>query len=188
VVNAVKTRLVHAAVRHLLRQSPHWTGDIPISQEDMLAVPRVRAAPTLVTAAELGLAETAEAAVHGIDTMGGREVNDLYFTDCVRTGAGSDIDTASTVPLRKSPSTRRFCSSLPNFSYEAAVIAAVPSRARPSSGTARRCAAAVGQLEPLLAGPDLAPAEVVDRGHEVVLLISQSQDASPVYSSSITSV
>jgi endo-cleaving rubber dioxygenase len=36
VVNAVKTRLVHAAVRHLLQQSPHWTGDIPISQEDML--------------------------------------------------------------------------------------------------------------------------------------------------------
>ncbi|MGJ6966909.1 oxygenase MpaB family protein [Streptosporangium sp. G11] len=36
VVEAVKTRLVHAAVRHLLRQSPHWTGDIPISQEDML--------------------------------------------------------------------------------------------------------------------------------------------------------
>ncbi len=36
VVNAVKTRLVHAAVRHLLQQSPHWTGDIPISQTDML--------------------------------------------------------------------------------------------------------------------------------------------------------
>ncbi|MFD9893282.1 oxygenase MpaB family protein [Amycolatopsis sp. NPDC059027] len=36
VVNAVKTRLVHAAVRHLLKQSPHWTGDIPISQNDML--------------------------------------------------------------------------------------------------------------------------------------------------------
>ncbi|HEX4816838.1 MAG TPA: oxygenase MpaB family protein [Nonomuraea sp.] len=36
VVEAVKTRLVHAAVRHLLQQSPHWTGDIPISQEDML--------------------------------------------------------------------------------------------------------------------------------------------------------
>ncbi|WP_020673182.1 oxygenase MpaB family protein [Amycolatopsis nigrescens] len=35
-VDAVKTRLVHAAVRHLLRQSPHWTGDIPISQNDML--------------------------------------------------------------------------------------------------------------------------------------------------------
>jgi hypothetical protein len=32
----VKTRLVHA-VRHLLRKSPHWTGDIPISQEDTLA-------------------------------------------------------------------------------------------------------------------------------------------------------
>ncbi|MGW0733960.1 oxygenase MpaB family protein [Streptomyces sp. NPDC002851] len=36
VVNAVKTRLVHAAVRHLLPQSPHWSGDIPISQYDML--------------------------------------------------------------------------------------------------------------------------------------------------------
>ena len=36
VVNAVKTRLVHAAVRHLLPQSPHWTGAIPISQNDML--------------------------------------------------------------------------------------------------------------------------------------------------------
>jgi hypothetical protein len=35
-VNAVKTRLVHAAVRHLLQQSPHWDGTIPISQEDML--------------------------------------------------------------------------------------------------------------------------------------------------------
>lgn len=35
-VNSVKTRLVHAAVRHLLPQSPHWSGDIPISQEDML--------------------------------------------------------------------------------------------------------------------------------------------------------
>ncbi|TYB56139.1 DUF2236 domain-containing protein [Nonomuraea sp. PA05] len=36
VVECVKTRLVHAAVRHLLQQSPHWGGDIPISQEDML--------------------------------------------------------------------------------------------------------------------------------------------------------
>jgi endo-cleaving rubber dioxygenase len=35
-VTAVKTRLVHAAVRHLLPQSPHWTGEIPISQNDML--------------------------------------------------------------------------------------------------------------------------------------------------------
>ncbi|MFC7310442.1 oxygenase MpaB family protein [Streptomyces monticola] len=35
-VNSVKTRLVHAAVRHLLQQSPHWGGDIPISQNDML--------------------------------------------------------------------------------------------------------------------------------------------------------
>ncbi|MGA6161642.1 oxygenase MpaB family protein [Amycolatopsis magusensis] len=36
IVEAVKTRLVHAAVRHLLPQSPQWTGDVPISQEDML--------------------------------------------------------------------------------------------------------------------------------------------------------
>lgn len=36
VVNAVKTRLVHAAVRHLLQQSPYWTDGIPISQTDML--------------------------------------------------------------------------------------------------------------------------------------------------------
>ncbi|MDP9793303.1 hypothetical protein J2S43_001815 [Catenuloplanes nepalensis] len=40
VVTAVKTRLVHAAVRHLLPQSPHWAGvadeDIPISQRDMM--------------------------------------------------------------------------------------------------------------------------------------------------------
>ncbi|GAA1232947.1 oxygenase MpaB family protein [Prauserella halophila] len=40
VVECVKTRLVHAAVRHLLPQSPHWAGraaeEIPISQEDML--------------------------------------------------------------------------------------------------------------------------------------------------------
>jgi hypothetical protein len=36
IVQSVKTRLVHAAVRHLLQQSPHWGGDIPISQEDML--------------------------------------------------------------------------------------------------------------------------------------------------------
>ncbi|RVX39860.1 uncharacterized protein DUF2236 [Nonomuraea polychroma] len=36
VVEAVKTRLVHAAVRHLLKSSPHWSGPIPISQEDML--------------------------------------------------------------------------------------------------------------------------------------------------------
>jgi hypothetical protein len=35
-VTAVKTRLVHAAVRHLLPQSPHWHGEIPISQNDML--------------------------------------------------------------------------------------------------------------------------------------------------------
>lgn len=40
IVTAVKTRLVHAAVRHLLPQSPHWTGaadeDIPISQADIM--------------------------------------------------------------------------------------------------------------------------------------------------------
>ncbi|MGW7517684.1 oxygenase MpaB family protein [Streptomyces sp. NPDC054796] len=35
-VNSVKTRLVHAAVRHLLQQSPHWGDTIPISQNDML--------------------------------------------------------------------------------------------------------------------------------------------------------
>ncbi|MFJ3670412.1 oxygenase MpaB family protein [Streptomyces sp. NPDC090106] len=40
-VEAVKTRLVHAAVRHLLPQSPHWTRTsggqaVPISQADML--------------------------------------------------------------------------------------------------------------------------------------------------------
>lgn len=39
-VEAVKTRLVHAAVRHLLPQSAQWTGaapeEIPISQLDML--------------------------------------------------------------------------------------------------------------------------------------------------------
>jgi len=35
-VTAVKTRLVHAAVRHLLPQSPHWDGEIPISQNDIL--------------------------------------------------------------------------------------------------------------------------------------------------------
>ncbi|MFC7534601.1 oxygenase MpaB family protein [Actinoplanes sp. GCM10030250] len=40
IVTAVKTRLVHAAVRHLLPQSPQWTGaadeDIPISQRDIM--------------------------------------------------------------------------------------------------------------------------------------------------------
>lgn len=36
VVEAVKTRLVHAAVRHLLQQSSHWPDEIPISQNDML--------------------------------------------------------------------------------------------------------------------------------------------------------
>ncbi|NME81225.1 oxygenase MpaB family protein [Rhodococcus sp. 105337] len=39
-VTAVKTRLVHAAVRHLLPQSPHWEHaapeNIPISQHDMM--------------------------------------------------------------------------------------------------------------------------------------------------------
>lgn len=39
IVTAVKTRLVHAAVRHLLPQSPHWPASVsgaPISQADML--------------------------------------------------------------------------------------------------------------------------------------------------------
>ncbi|MDA3650118.1 DUF2236 domain-containing protein [Saccharopolyspora indica] len=40
IVTCVKTRLVHAAVRHLLPQSPHWAGvapeDVPISQADMM--------------------------------------------------------------------------------------------------------------------------------------------------------
>ncbi|MBL7498251.1 DUF2236 domain-containing protein [Frankia sp. CNm7] len=40
IVTCVKTRLVHAAVRHLLPQSPEWSGaapeDIPISQADMM--------------------------------------------------------------------------------------------------------------------------------------------------------
>ncbi|GIE33827.1 secreted protein [Actinoplanes italicus] len=40
IVTAVKTRLVHAAVRHLLPQSPYWTKvadeDIPISQADIM--------------------------------------------------------------------------------------------------------------------------------------------------------
>ena len=40
IVTCVKTRLVHAAVRHLLPQSPHWAQsadeDIPISQDDIM--------------------------------------------------------------------------------------------------------------------------------------------------------
>jgi hypothetical protein len=40
IVTSVKTRLVHAAVRHLLPQSSHWQAaadeDIPISQRDMM--------------------------------------------------------------------------------------------------------------------------------------------------------
>ena len=40
IVTAVKTRMAHAAVRHILPQSPHWAGrapeDIPISQHDMM--------------------------------------------------------------------------------------------------------------------------------------------------------
>ncbi len=40
IVTCVKTRLVHAAVRHLLPQSPYWSAvadeDIPISQRDMM--------------------------------------------------------------------------------------------------------------------------------------------------------
>lgn len=35
-VSSVKTRLVHAAVRHLLPQSPHWSGAVPISNRDIL--------------------------------------------------------------------------------------------------------------------------------------------------------
>lgn len=35
-VSVTKTRLVHAAVRHLLPQSPHWTGATPISNADIL--------------------------------------------------------------------------------------------------------------------------------------------------------
>lgn len=40
IVTCVKTRMVHAAVRHLLPQSPHWTATadqtVPISQRDMM--------------------------------------------------------------------------------------------------------------------------------------------------------
>jgi hypothetical protein len=40
IVTSVKTRMAHAGVRHLLPQSPHWTGvadeDRPISQRDIL--------------------------------------------------------------------------------------------------------------------------------------------------------
>ena len=37
IVTTVKTRLVHASVRHLLPQSPHWPdGAIPISQADIM--------------------------------------------------------------------------------------------------------------------------------------------------------
>ena len=40
IVTAVKTRMAHAGVRHLLPQSPHWNGvadeDKPISQRDIL--------------------------------------------------------------------------------------------------------------------------------------------------------
>ena len=40
IVTCVKTRLVHAAVRHLLPQSPHWPAvadeEIPISQRDIM--------------------------------------------------------------------------------------------------------------------------------------------------------
>ncbi|MFD5178168.1 oxygenase MpaB family protein [Nocardia sp. NPDC058379] len=40
IVTCVKTRLVHAAVRHLLPQSPHWVHsadeDVPISQNDIM--------------------------------------------------------------------------------------------------------------------------------------------------------
>lgn len=40
IVTCVKTRMIHAAVRHLLPQSPHWAAaadeDVPISQRDMM--------------------------------------------------------------------------------------------------------------------------------------------------------
>ncbi|MEV0436577.1 oxygenase MpaB family protein [Nocardia sp. NPDC050413] len=40
IITCVKTRLVHAAVRHLLPQSPHWVQsaeeDVPISQNDIM--------------------------------------------------------------------------------------------------------------------------------------------------------
>ncbi|WP_067691153.1 oxygenase MpaB family protein [Nocardia jejuensis] len=37
IVTCVKTRIIHAAVRHLLPQSPHWPSDVtPISQDDVM--------------------------------------------------------------------------------------------------------------------------------------------------------
>ncbi|GED97102.1 oxygenase MpaB family protein [Gordonia crocea] len=37
IVTSVKTRMIHAAVRHLLPQSPHWPKQyVPISQEDLM--------------------------------------------------------------------------------------------------------------------------------------------------------
>lgn len=58
VVTAVKTRLVHAAVRHLLPQSPYWTRSadqpVPISQRDLLVTWHSLATFTM----------------HGIDTWG----------------------------------------------------------------------------------------------------------------------
>ncbi|GAA1481417.1 oxygenase MpaB family protein [Gordonia sinesedis] len=37
IVTCVKTRMIHAAVRHLLPQSPHWPSDeVPISQDDLM--------------------------------------------------------------------------------------------------------------------------------------------------------
>ncbi|WP_227982107.1 oxygenase MpaB family protein [Nocardia spumae] len=37
IVTCVKTRIIHAAVRHLLPQSPHWpSGHTPISQDDLM--------------------------------------------------------------------------------------------------------------------------------------------------------
>ncbi|MBN6052590.1 DUF2236 domain-containing protein [Nonomuraea sp. RK-328] len=73
VVEAVKTRLVHAAVRHLLKSSPHWPGPIPISQEDMLVTWH-----TLATYSMRGMREwrvrisSAEAAgyLHSLQVMG----------------------------------------------------------------------------------------------------------------------
>ncbi|MGN0065428.1 MAG: hypothetical protein ACI379_14415 [Nocardioides sp.] len=40
IVTAVKTRMAHAAVRHILPQSPHWANrapeDVPISQANIM--------------------------------------------------------------------------------------------------------------------------------------------------------
>jgi hypothetical protein len=73
VVEAVKTRLVHAGVRHLLKSSPQWSGPIPISQEDMLVTWH-----TLATYSMRGMREwkvrisSAESAgyLHSLQVMG----------------------------------------------------------------------------------------------------------------------